>query len=177
MDDNITSPIISSGNISGIIPGFVPPAEFGGAENKLQSYEPQIPPVKPALPRKTHQQLNNRKKSQYDNVFEASPGANPNPGANPGGIKSPLVNFLSSSQSFDYGGRDVGEISSRSHVLNRKVLAMDPLSDETPTISSNERRNSIGNAPPPLPPKKRDIINYMEILGKSLLPSSKIYHN
>jgi hypothetical protein len=42
-----------------------------------------------------------------------------------------------------------------------------------PPFRNSAGANGQGLQPPPLPPKKRDIINYMEMLGQSLLPSSK----
>ena len=112
-----------------------------------------------------------RKRSQYDNVVDEtttarssppslSPSSMPPPPPPP--LKNPANQHLFrglmvGSQSFDLPGErgghriDVDEASSR----------------------RNSDGPNRGQHPPPLPPKRRDIINYMEVLGQSLLPSSK----
>ena len=49
-------------------------------------------------------------------------------------------------------------LSERAHGLSRTTL-------------SNQIKSDFSDIPPPLPPKKRNIMSYMEIFGKSILPS------
>ena len=113
-----------------------------------------------------------RKRSPYDNVDDETmvrpssppaPTTSPMPPPPPPPLKNPANQHLFrglmvGSQSFDSPGGDRG-----GHRMG---------ADE-----ASSRRNSDGpnrgQHPPPLPPKRRDIINYMEVLGQSLLPSSK----
>lgn len=117
---------------------------------------PGSPGLPPALPKK---ESKFRKKSQYDNVFDSHP--------------HPL-NLLAGSKSFDCGG-------SSATASSREFQRLVPLSNPRLGLISDENRKSLdelgtSGQPPPLPPKKRDIINYMEMLGQSLLPSRKFFN-
>ena len=96
----------------------------------------------PALPRKN---LNvHRKVSQYDNVFSPPP---------------PSL----------FGGQE-------GHHINLKGrMSLFPTFHQTPNYREmiGERSTSVdaGNPPPPLPPKKRNIMSYMEMFGRSVLPA------
>ena len=114
-----------------------------------------------------------RKRSQYDNVVDetiarsppSSHSSSPMPPPPPPPLKNPANQHLFrglmvGSQSFDSPAGERG-----GHRGGADEIA--------------SRRNSDGpnrsQHPPPLPPKRRDIINYMEVLGQSLLPSSKFF--
>jgi len=124
----------------------------------------------PALPRKETR----RKRSTYDNVASEASAQ------------------LMSSRSFDCGdsGTPTDSVPSPPASVVDGVAAIHLRHLE---LSPAERSSSVGGGlaferrlrqeiqgqasgsqlPPPLPPKKRDIINYMEMLGQSLLPSSE----
>lgn len=77
-----------------------------------------------------------------------------------GGGHAPLLNVLGGTKSFDCSER-------------RIKTGPSGMTTTQSRDQGGERRNSDGSGPPPpLPPKKRDIINYMEMLGQSLLPTS-----
>ena len=124
----------------------------------------------PALPRKEAR----RKKSQYDNVWESSSGV-PSNGGGSGG-HSPA--FLTSSQSFDLGRqprepRDAAVAAAVAAASRRHRAEEDGRRQSDGGGRRINQASSHDPPPPPLPPKKRDIINYMEMLGQSLLPTSK----
>ena len=111
-----------------------------------------LPPdsAPPALPKKETK----KKRPHHANIWD--------------GHGNPPLRFLAGSQSFDCTGEGA-------KILGQFPGLMDyPGGGNGVTGPLGERRNSDGNRPPPLPPKKRDIINYMEMLGQSLLPTSKI---
>ena len=117
-----------------------------------------------------------RKRSQYDNVVDETVAASVSPPSShssspmpaPPPPLPPLKNpahqhlfrgLMVGSQSFDSpgGGERDGHAGGVDDISSRR-------NSEGPNRSQH---------PPPLPPKRRDIINYMEVLGQSLLPSSK----
>lgn len=118
--------------------------------NSLSSIVPPPVPPPPNLPKKEYK----RKKSHHENSSSSSLSAH-----------VPSHGQLSSSHSFDLCSRNKVE-PVFSGAVNVHPAGF---------MIRSERRSSDGmnGAPPPLPPKKRDILNYMELLGQSLLPSRK----
>ncbi len=131
-----------------------------------------------------------RKKSQYDNVSEdeglgtglsvpatpaATAAAPPSPFAskrNP--LHRHIFRGLISSQSFDFPAAVENTMMSPMMGPGGGGSGVGPGGGNSAAPTS--RRNSIGGdaqKPPPLPPKRRDIINYMEVLGQSVMPSRK----
>eukprot|EP00095_Tigriopus_kingsejongensis_P010168 maker-scaffold202_size261857-snap-gene-0.14 protein:Tk10168 transcript:maker-scaffold202_size261857-snap-gene-0.14-mRNA-1 annotation:"hypothetical protein CGI_10009091" len=113
------------------------------------------PPLPPALPKKEYKKS---KTSIKYTLADAPP--TPNSSNSLGSAHGPL----STSHSFDLSSRNKPESQFPSGVFGLS---------HAPFLSRSERRCSdgINGAPPPLPPKKRDILNYMELLGQSWLPS------
>ena len=60
-----------------------------------------------------------------------------------------------------------------SPILNKMNLKERAQSLSRTSQSRNSNQSDIEDIPPPLPPKKRNIMSYMEIFGKSILPSGE----
>ena len=60
-----------------------------------------------------------------------------------------------------------------SPILNKMNLKERAASLSRTSQSRNSHQSDVEDIPPPLPPKKRNIMSYMEIFGKSILPSGE----
>ena len=121
-----------------------------------------------------------RKVSQYDNVFASPPPAmflSPTPA-----VKSQSINqkdsFLKPSDAtaslFPNFRPEFNTNLNQCHTLgsSHAFLTPPPFSGNTLTVQQHcPLRAYSSEPPPPLPPKKRNIMSYMEMFGQSVLPT------
>ena len=123
-----------------------------------------------------------RKISQYDNVFASPPPAmflSPPPGVKNQKIIPPehMLRPLEATSSLFPNFRPEFSLNPDQRQL------IDPTSGFRNTFSQNELADSqhsplraySSEPPPPLPPKKRNIMSYMEMFGQSVLPTGILF--
>ena len=158
--------------------------------------------IPPALPRKgnvqhvpslsvQHPELKNnvkRKVSQYDNVFASPPPAmflSPPPAIKSQNISSTHQNLsylkpLEATASLFPNFRPDFDNTSQDKCHTKEIptpgfLPPSPSSNTLTVQQHSPLRAYSSEPPPPLPPKKRNIMSYMEMFGQSVLPTGNFF--